>query len=186
MQTLSVGHLPAATIISYPGSIVFAITKRYEAVAVRRTPHKSHHERKCTNALTVAVCSVVTAPSPLSYTELAKMFNISSKTVRGALNSLNLKNYVQRRVQLLTFMKKERKPGCPGPSVGSEECTWIGHVIFFSNKKLFCVDQAFNCRNYRWAASEKSRVPCVQGTKTPQAVHFCLVSTDCIISSCGS
>lgn len=104
-----------------------------------------------------------------SMREIARITGLSNRTVRRVIHEdLYYRSYVLKRAQtlsqntissrlsrsqnLLLIMKKKHP------------------VIFFSDEKVFTIEQNVNRRNHRWLCSDTSEVPIVEHSHHPQSV----------------
>ena len=101
--------------------------------------------------------------------KMAKDMDMSHMTMVKAVKDLGMVSRVLPLCHLLTEQQKEKR---------LERCkkmlTWMKHhratVKIFSDKKMFTVDQAFNCRNDRWVGPVEAEAIPVQRTKHPQGI----------------
>ena len=103
---------------------------------------------------------------------LAITFNISVRSMRQIINEeLRYKSYTLKVRQMLSEAAKIKRVACCHLILTSLRHETAGHLRFFSDEKIFTVDQKHNPKNDRWLAKDPADVPIVHRTKHSANVH---------------
>ena len=108
------------------------------------------------------------ANSETSIRKMAKIKNMSPRTLRCGMVTLEMSSRVRSRRQLLTGAQKERRL-VKGTKVHKwiKDRGYMKKVRVFTDEKKFYVDQPFNHRNDRCVVHKSAEVIPITRTKHP-------------------
>ena len=167
------GHSKAniVRLLKYPKSTVYAVVKRYkETREDNRKSHKPRLDKIHSPRFVAGLKRSIDANPGKSQTELVRTRNVSTRTVRRAINKdLEYKSFRLRVRHLLTDAHREQREIRGKVLISSLKSTG-GHLRFFSDEKLFNVDCTHNKQNTRWICQDPEDVPMVFKTKNLASV----------------
>lgn len=149
---------------------VYDVIKHYnERGTSKRKQHRSRSDRIRTRRFLAGLKRSVESAPGVSIRALAQSRNVSMTTVRRSIKDLGLRSFQHPHRHLLTEAQKqlrlERSKG-----LLNELKTRGGHVIIFSDEKIFTVDRSHNRRNDRWICGNTADVPAIMSSKKPASV----------------
>lgn len=164
----------------YAKSTVNDVLRRLsERGDVRRKPGKTRSDCKRTKHFLASLKQSIERNPTTPQTKLAKKKNVSRKTIQNAIKDLGMVSRARTKKHILTkAMMNIRLERCK-KILASLKHLPAGTVQFFSDEKIFTVDQAHNRRNDRWISKRADEVKPVMTSKHPaQVMVLELISSD--------
>lgn len=164
---------------NYPQSTVYDVAKRYRATrdvdGSSGTPARKVHARarpvRTQNTVKRAQKFIEKNPrTPL--TVLGSKVKVSRRTMgRIAAEDLRYKSYVLKVRQMLSEDARRKRVAKGNLLLSSLKHDASGRIRFFSDEKIFTVEEYLNRHNDRWLARDPDEVPVVPRVKFPANVH---------------
>ncbi len=150
--------------------------EKKDLVSPARKIHDRSSARKRSRDFLDELQTAIDSDPSISMRALATRMNVSNDTIFKAIHEdLWYKSYVFKvRQHLSEEMKAKRVAKC-ALLLASLKHAASGRVRFFSDEKIFCIDQKVNRRNDRWLAKDPEDVPVVGRRKYPASAHVLLV-----------
>ncbi len=102
--------------------------------------------------------------------------NVSKNTIWKAIHEdLCYKSYVLKISQHITDAMKAKRVAQCELLLSSLKHQATGRMCFFTDEKIFTVEQKVNRRNNRWLTTDPGEVPIVGKRKFPTSVHILLL-----------
>jgi inhibitor of nuclear factor kappa-B kinase subunit alpha len=173
---------------NYPKSTVYDVAKAFNDAeetedgsgSASRKRHASGAQKLRDSTFLERLQALIDEDPGCSMRNMADKLDVSECTIRRAVKEdLRCKSYVLRVRQMLSAEMKNKRVARCAILLSSLKHEAAGHLKFFSDEKMFCVDAKVNRRNDRWIAMDPEDVPIIGRTKFPASVHvLCVVSSD--------
>lgn len=182
LELFRAGHTVSTIVrlLKYPKSTVYRIIKDFsENGKTQRAEYQPRSYKIRTPRFVAGLKRSVDANPKTPISILAKQRQVSTYTISKALNDdLGYTSRCRPVKHLLTAKQKSLRVE-RGQKILSSLKSTSGYLQFFSDEKIFNVDQVHNRRNDRWISAEASDVPPVMTSKNPAAIMvLAVISTD--------
>lgn len=163
-------------LLKYPKSTVYDVIKRYDETGeTKRKEHDPRSDKIRTPRFLAGLKRSLDAHPETPMSKLAQDRNVSRSVISVAINhDLGYKSYKLRVRHLLTAKHKEARVTRGKQLISSLKSTGR-YLRFFSDEKLFTVDQSFNKQNDRYICQDPADVPMVFRSKNPAAIMVLVI-----------
>ncbi len=142
----------------------------------KRKRHDHSQVRKRSKSFLEELHTAINDDPSISFQSLATLMNVSKNTMGKAIHEdLRYKSYVLKICQHLTDAMKAKRVAWCELLLSLPKHQAARRMCFFSDEKIFTVEQKVNRRNDRWLTTDLGEVPIVGKRKFPTSIHILLL-----------